>query len=81
MVTHEQYLAAKRIIEQYEHEQELQGWDDEDEDYDERDWVLEEEERQEEEDFERASSCTCGAWIINKNGKGVHVADCYCGAE
>lgn len=52
--------------------------EDDDEDYYDED---DEQDRQDEEDFERACSCTCGAWIVNKNGKGIHVADCFCGAD
>lgn len=80
MVTQEQYESAKKIIEQWEHEQELEGWDDED-DFDERDWEEEEQERRIEEDSERAATCTCGAWVFNSKGMPVHIADCYCGAE
>lgn len=37
------------------------------------------EERQEEL-FERAAACTCGAWVA-KDWEVYHVADCCCGAE
>lgn len=46
-----------------------------------RDHELDLQEQQEEEDFERACNCKCGAWVVGKDGKGYHVADCYCGAE
>lgn len=55
-------------------------YDDEDDDYDHSDYD-DEEERQFEEDCDRASSCTCGAWIFNNKGMPIHVADCCCGAE
>lgn len=55
--------------------------DDYDDDYDfdnndDDDWY----ERQQDELYERACNCTCGAWQ-NIKGKTVHVADCCCGAE
>lgn len=80
MITKEQYEEAKRIVAQYEHEEglELSMEDDDDFDGDEDDDF---EERQDEEDYERALSCTCGAWIVGKDGKGYHVADCFCGAD
>ena len=49
---------------------------DDDNDYDDDDYY----ERQQEELYERACNCTCGAWQ-NINGQTVHVADCCCGAE
>jgi len=44
--------------------------DDEDDDIDEEMELL-----------EIASNCTCGAYVITKQNKVLHVADCYCGAE
>lgn len=85
MITKEQYEAAKRIVdehEQDEYEEAMRQADDylEDDDYG-IDRDLDEQERQEDEDFERACSCTCGAWVVGKDGRGYHVADCFCGAE
>lgn len=37
--------------------------------------------REEEENYDRATSCTCGAWVMTEKGNVFHVADCYCGAE
>jgi hypothetical protein len=50
--------------------------DDEYDNDDSDDW----EERRQEELYERACNCTCGAWQ-NIKGQTVHVADCCCGAE
>lgn len=81
MITKEQYLAAKKIVDEYEHEECMQSMiddlddDEPDEDYDEM------KEREEEENLALAYSCTCGAWVVGKDGKGHHVADCCCGAE
>ena len=82
MITEDEYLKAKAIVEHYEREEfeynqrkadeELDFGDDEDEDD-----ILE---RQENERFERALNCTCGAWVTN-GIKVAHVADCICGAE
>lgn len=45
-------------------------------------WYDEDEiDSEEEEKYERASNCTCGAWIITERGNVHHVADCCCGAE
>jgi hypothetical protein len=80
MITKEQYEAAKKIVDQYEYEEYLAGMleAEEEDDYDENDdW----QERQDEEDYERACSCTCGAWVVGKDGRGYHVADCFCGAD
>ena len=83
-ISKEQYEAAKKIVQEYEQSERFQDYmdaEEDEDDYDERDWEEEEQERQEEEDFERAASCTCGAWVIGNDGRGHHVADCYCGAE
>jgi len=78
-ITFEQYQAAKKIVDDYEewlrYEEELANDDDE------NDWETDEEEDEEQERFERACSCTCGAWQLSKDGNPIHVADCYCGAE
>jgi hypothetical protein len=50
--------------------------DEDDDDYDDDDW----QERKEQELYERACECTCGAWQ-HKDGVTYHVADCCCGAE
>lgn len=82
MITKEQYEAAKKIVDEYEQAKYIQKMaeEDDDEDYFDEDEISEQD-RQEEEDFERACACTCGAWVVGSNGKGIHVADCYCGAE
>lgn len=78
MITREKYEEALKIVEQYEREEyEYETMMAED-DFD--DWD-EEEDRQAEEDYERACACTCGAWTIGKDGRGYHVADCFCGAD
>lgn len=46
-------------------------WGDEDDEMD----------REEEDNYDRACNCTCGAWIITERGNVHHVADCCCGAE
>ena len=33
------------------------------------------------EDVEKCLLCKCGAWRLSEDGKPLHVADCYCGAE
>lgn len=80
-ITFEQYQAAKKIVDDYEeylrHEEELEN----DDHYDGGDWEEDQAEREEEEKYETALSCTCGAWVINERGNPIHVADCYCGAE
>mgnify|MGYP001017247241 CR=1 FL=1 len=57
---------------------------DYDEDYDDDDFDNDDsedwEERRQEELYERACNCTCGAWQ-NIKGQTIHVADCCCGAE
>lgn len=82
MITHEQYLEYKKLVEEYEqaeYEEKQREVDKEFEweDEDDEDW----EERREEERAETAMNCTCGAWVIGKDGRGYHVADCICGAE
>ena len=67
------YTSAGRDYQEYEEE----DYDDDDDDWDEDDWR----EKEYEDDVERAESCTCGAWIFNKKGDVIHVADCCCGAE
>lgn len=81
MITREQYEAAKRIVDQYEKEEYEELSREFEDDSDLYDHDLDEQERQEEEYYERACSCTCGAWQVGKDGRGYHVADCYCGAE
>lgn len=51
--------------------------DDRDFKYSYEDEVEDEQERL----LELAATCQCGAWIISKSGKALHVADCFCGAE
>lgn len=82
-ISKEQYEAAKKIVEEYERLEMMQGYleAEEDDGYDDRDWEEEEAEREYEEKAERAATCKCGAWVFNKNGNPVHVADCFCGAE
>lgn len=42
-----------------------------------QDWL----DRELEEKAILADNCKCGAWLFDKNGVVVHVADCCCGAE
>ena len=82
MITQEEYLKAKAIVTQYERDEyeEKQRQADEDLNFDDdedEDDILE---RQENERFERALNCTCGAWVTN-GSRVAHVADCICGAE
>lgn len=79
MITKEEYLKAKAIVDEYEQEEYEQGMRDaeEDDDFDEDDL----EEQREMERAETAMNCSCGAWVIGKDGRGYHVADCICGAE
>lgn len=83
MITREQYLEAKRIVDKYErdmYEEEMAAaLFDLDDDFDEDD--CDEEEDMEYERAEYASSCTCGAWAFGKDGRVYNVADCYCGAQ
>jgi len=51
-----------------------------DDEYDDDDFYDDYQDRLEEELFERACNCTCGAWQ-HINGVTYHVADCCCGAE
>jgi hypothetical protein len=84
MITQEEYLKAKAIVDEYEKQEYEDGhrqadddllWDDDDFD---EDSIREiEEERR----YELALSCSCGAWAISKNGNPIHIADCCCGAE
>lgn len=39
-----------------------------------------EDEWREQEEYEIALNCTCGAWGI-RNNRVYHIADCICGAE
>lgn len=81
MITFQEYQKALQIVREFEEQNDpnFEAWDDDD--FDERDWEEEEAEAEEERRMETASACTCGAWVINKNGQAVHIADCYCGAE
>lgn len=82
MITEQEYLKAKAIVEEYEREEyernqreaddDLNFMDEEDEDD-----ILE---RREMERFEIALNCSCGAWVAHNNNVS-HVADCICGAE
>ncbi len=74
MITHEQYLEYKKLVEEYEQAEYDDGMreaeseldfdpeDDEDDEYDSR------------------FGCRCGAWEYGPKGF-IHVADCICGAE
>lgn len=81
MITEDEYLKAKAIVDQYERDEFEYNQRKADEEFD---WADEDEddilERQENERFERALNCSCGAWIITHD-KVAHVADCICGAE
>lgn len=79
-ISKEEYAKALKIVQAYEEQERYYEELFEDDD-DERDWELEEEEAEEERRMEIASICTCGAWVIGKDGRAYHVADCYCGAE
>lgn len=85
MITQDDYLKAKAIVDEYERDEfeRLQREADEelnfmDDDEDEDDIL----ERLENDRFELALSCSCGAWTISADKTKVfHVADCICGAE
>lgn len=80
MITDEQFNAAQAIIEQYHRERQQQAeWELEDEIYEDDEDDIEE--RRENERYEMALNCSCGAWIIGKSGNILHCADCICGAE
>lgn len=68
-------------IEEDQNEDDLWYGDEADDDDDWYDLDELQKEIEEEEKYERASNCTCGAWIITKRGNVYHVADCCCGAE
>ena len=90
MITKEEYLKAKAIVDEYEQNEFVQG-------------TLEsmycvpcqalephqcfcDEERYDYDDFmdeedELGADCVCGAWQRNKSGVLVHLADCCCGRE
>lgn len=78
-ISYAQYQKALQIVQAYE--EQLRYDEQEEDDFDERDWEEEEAEAEAERKMEIACSCTCGAWVVNKNGDAIHVADCYCGAE
>lgn len=78
-ISYEQYQKALEIVQAYEEQLRYEEQDYED-DFGDRDWEAEEAEAEEERRMEIASSCSCGAWIVNKDGIVLHVADCYCGA-
>lgn len=63
------YCISEDCIKAYE---DFEDWEDERDEED-------EEERAQEELYEMASNCMCGAWIIDKNGYVKHVSDCICG--
>lgn len=74
MITEEEYKKWKPLIDEYEHEifmQERYDLED-DEDY----W----EDTEDEDDPLQSmfDDCTCGAYVLGKNGGIVHVSDCYC---
>lgn len=80
-ITYEQYQAAKALIEQYE-EYLRYGESGDDEDFmTDEDFYEEQIEQDYERDCERAATCKCGAWVFNKNGDPMHIADCCCRAE
>jgi hypothetical protein len=57
-------------------------FDLDDDDYEDDDDFYERlEEQKQEELWERAHECTCGAWQHDNKGNVFHVADCCCGAE
>jgi hypothetical protein len=80
-ITDEQYEQAIALINEYQRERQQQADLDLEEDdpmgYEDEDEI---EERRENERFERALNCSCGAWVV-KNNNVLHVADCVCGAE
>lgn len=89
MITEEEYIKAKAIVDQYERNEyeENQGDADDaineigdygDDEEDEDDII----ERREIERAEIAYNCSCGAWVFSTDRtKVLHVADCICGAE
>lgn len=78
-ISKEEYTKALQIVQAYEEQERY--YEEDDDDFADRDYELEEEEAEEERRMEIASSCICGAWVVGKDGKSYHVADCYCGAE
>lgn len=69
MITHEQYLEYKRLVEEYEESEERDDHDVNDRDYDD-----------DFDEFDTRLNCKCGAWSYGPKGF-IHVADCICGAE
>jgi hypothetical protein len=81
MITEEEFERAQAIIHEYHRERQQQA-DLELEEDDPMNYEDEIEERRENERFERALNCECGAWVISQDKtKVLHVADCICGAE
>ena len=79
MITESEYLAAKKIVDEYERQQyierqqttedELDFWYDDEWDDGEDDYAI-----------DAATNCICGAWEF-MDGQPIHVADCICGAD
>lgn len=75
MITHEEYLAYKKLVEDYEQAEYEDGMreaeSDLNDDYEDDEF---------DEDDERLN-CTCGAFKLSeKSGQIIHIADCICGA-
>jgi len=74
MITEQEYLAAKKIVDEYErmmYQRDGEDFNDDDEQYD---FDYEEDPLQRELD-----ECTCGAYTIsNKTGEIIKVSDCIC---
>lgn len=75
MITREQYEEYKKLVEEYEQAEFVDGlYEDEDNDFN---------DDHNEEDFDEYDSrhaCECGAWKYGPKGF-MHLADCICGAE
>lgn len=81
MITHEQYLEYKRLVDEYEEHNYIVSTQEAEDDYDDEDdcednecdwcgkpmWQC---------NCEAAMNCTCGAYTKS----GAHIADCICGA-
>lgn len=84
MITEEEYIKAKAIVDEYEQAQYESGMRDAEDSLFDDDFMDDEddiEERRENDRAEIALNCTCGAWGFSKTGAPVHISDCICGAD
>ena len=79
MITESEYLAAKKIVDEYERQQYLERQQTTE---DELDFLDDDEWDDGEDDYaiDAATNCICGAWEF-MDGQPIHVADCICGAD